>query len=199
MRKITLTIVFIAISLGMLLGQNIQENKIEGNKTNKEYQELGLLSGTDNFNFIEKQDTFILEYKNYLVKKRLIETSEETFIYNDSKEISVNENSIYYFLGIQNDRFAIFDEGTSATRELMVYDLQTEKEVFKIVYQGDLFLQDNSLYYKTEVKIENEELKPKCPPDIEALSYKIYLEEQYFDFQKLKVVHTGNYTCSFIE
>ena len=185
MRKITLTIVFIAISLGMLLGQNIKKQ--------------GLLSGTDNFNLIEKQDTFILEYKNYLVKKRLIETSEETFIYHDSKEISVSDNSSYYFLGIKNERFAIFDEGTSATRELMVYDLQTEKEVFKIVYQGDLSLQDNSLYYKTEVKLENEELKPKCPPDIEALSYKIYLEEQYFDFQKLKVVHTGNYTCSFIE
>ena len=80
MRNITLTIFFSVISLSILFGQNIQENKIVGIRTNADYQKFGLLSNTDNFNFIEKLDIFIIEYKDYIVKKRLVETSEEISI-----------------------------------------------------------------------------------------------------------------------
>ena len=200
MKNINLTLLLIIFSLQIISAQSNQENKIEGVRTEGEYRKLNLLNNTDNFYFMLKLDTTILVYKSFIVKKRIIGTSEEIFIYRNSKRISINDNSEYYFLGIKNDRFAIFDMGTAATRELMIYDLYEEKEIFKIVYHGGyLVLENNSIHYKSEVKIDDENLKPKCPPDIEVLSYKIYLEEQYFDFRDLKTVHTGKYICSFIE
>ena len=199
MKNVNLIVILIIFSIQIVTAQSSQENKIKSVRTETEYRKLNLLINTDNFNFTQKLDTTILVYKSFTVTKRIIGTSEEVFIYRNSKRISLNDNSRYYFLGIQNDRFAIFDEGTAATRELMIYDLYTEKEILNIVYHGDLVLKNDLVYYKSEVKIDDEKLKPKCPPDIEALSYKIYLEEQHFDFQDLKIIHTGKYTCSFEE
>lgn len=194
-----LTLILIIISLQIISAQSGQENKIEGIRTESEYRKLGLLSNTDNFNFTQKLDTIIIVYKFFTATKRLDCTSEEISIYRYNKRMSISDILGYYFLGIMNDRYAIFDEGTTNTRGLIIYDLYEEKELINIVYQSDLVLKNNLMYYKSEVEIDDEKLKPKCPPDIEVLSYKIYLEEQYFDFQDLKIIHTGKYFCSFVE
>ena len=199
MNNINLTVILIIISLQIISAQSIQENKIEGIRTEAEYRKLNLLNNTDNFNFTQKLDTIIIAYKSFIVKKRLDCTSELISIYRNNKRMPISDILGYYFLGIKNERFAIFDEGTTNTRELMIYDLYEEKEIFKIVYQSNLVIENNSIHYKSEVKIDDEKLKPKCLPDIEVLSYKIYLEEQYFDFQDLKIIHTGKYICSFVE
>ncbi len=199
MKNITLTIILIIISLQIIPAQSSQENKIEGIKIEAEYRKLGLLDNTDNFSFTKSLDTTILIYKSFTVKKRIIETSEEILIYRNNKRIYIKDNLGYYFLGLVNDRFAIFDEGTSNTRGLMIFDLYEEKELINIVYLSDLVLKNNSILFKSEVIINDEKLRPYCPPDIEVLSNKIYLEEQYFDFQNLKIIHTGKYICSFME
>ncbi|NOQ26137.1 MAG: hypothetical protein GQ564_12300 [Bacteroidales bacterium] len=199
MKNINLTLILIIISLQIIFAQSSQENKIDGKRTEAEYRKLGLLDNTDNFSFTKSLDTTILMYKSFTVKKRIIETSEEILIYRSNKRIYLRDNLSYYFLGIVNDRFAIFDEGTSNTRGLMIFDLHEEKELINIVYISDLVLENNTILFKSEVKINDEKLKPNCPPDIEVLSNKIYLEEQYFDFQKLEIIYTGKYICSFME
>ena len=199
MKIFNLTVILIIISLQIVSAQSGQENKIEGVRTENEYRKTGLLNNTDNFKFTQKLDKIIIEYKFFTVTKKLDCTSEEISIYHNNKRMSISDISGYYFLGIKNERFAIFDEGTTNTRGLIIYDLFDEKEIFNIVYRGDLVIENNLIHFKTEVKINDEKLKPKCPPEIEALSYKIYLEEQYFDFQDLKVNRTGRYICSFIE
>lgn len=199
MKNINLTLILIIISSQIISAQSRLENKIGGTRTKAEYQKLGLLKKTDNFSFIQSSDTTILVYKFFIVNKRMIETSEEIVINHNNKSMPISDILGYYFLGIKNERFAIFDEGTTTTRGLMIYDLYTEKEVINITYHGNLVLENNSIHYKSEVEINDEKLKPKCPPDIEVLSYKIYLEEQYFDFHDLKIIHTGKYSCSFVE
>jgi len=199
MKNINLTLILIIISLQIISAQSSQENKIDGIRTEAEYQKLGLLSNPDNFSFTQRLDTNILVYKFFTVTKRIIETSEEILIYRSNKRIDIKDNLGYYFLGLVNDRFAIFDEGTSNTRGLMIFDLYEEKELINIVYLSDLMLKNNSILFKSEVIIKDEKLKPYCPTDIEVLSNKIYLEEQYFDFQKLEIIYTGKYICSFME
>lgn len=194
-----LTLILITNSFQIIFAQNSFENTITGIRTEIEYQELGLLNNSDNFNFSQRLDTIILVYKYFTVKKRMTETSEEIFIYCNNKKVPINNFSGYYFLGIKNDRFVIFDKGTAATRDLVIYDLYKKSRLFEIVYYGNLILKNKLLHFKTEVIIDDEKLKPKCPSDIESLSYKIYLEEQYIDFHDLEIIHTGKYFCSFIE
>jgi len=198
MKNLSLTFILIALLLQTVLAQNSQKNKIEGARIEVDYQKLGLLKNTDNFSFIQKVDSIIILYKYFTVTKKLDCTSEDVSIYKKNN-IVVYNNSCCYFIGIKNDRYAIFDEGTSNTRGLMVYDLLEEREVLNLVYYLDLKIENNSIYFDAEVKIKDENLKPKCPPEIEDIPYKIYLEKQYFSFQDLKVIHTGIYTCSFVE
>ena len=198
MKHVSLTLILILTLIQIVFAQSSQENIIKGLRTGTENQKLGLLKNTDNFNFTQKHDTIIIVYKNYTVTKRLDCTSEEIYIYRNDW-MRVYDNSCCYFIGIKNDRYAIFDEGTSNTRVLMIYDLIEEKEVLDLTYYLDLKIENNSIYFETEVKIKDESLKPKCPPEIEDIPYKIYLEKQYFDFKDLNVVHTGEFTCSFME
>ncbi len=199
MKNINLTFIILIAFVQVLSAQSSQHNMIEGTRTEAEYQKFGLLKNTDNFSFKQKHDTTILVYKSFSIAKKSECTSEEIFIYPCNSVMSEKTFLGDYFLGIINDRYAIFDEGTSNIRGLMIYDLIEEREVLDVTYYLDLKLENNSIYFDTKVEIKDENLKPKCPPEIEDITYKIYLEKQYFDFDNLSVVHTGEYKCACIE
>ena len=199
MRSINLTVILFITLFQLASAQSIKDNIVKGIRTETEYQKLDLLKNTDNFNYDKNLDTNIIIYKSCIVKKRLLEVSEEIVIFHNGKTQNINNDSMYYFLGIKNNRYAIFDRGTSNERELIIYDFVKEKEVLKETYYSNLKIENNAIYFDAEAIIKDDNLKPKCPPEIEDLSYKIYLEKLYFDFQYLKIVHTGKYICTFIE
>jgi len=199
MKNTLLTAIIIIICFQNLMGQTRTTNKIDGERSELECRKIGLLKNTDHFSHIEKHDTIIITYKYFTVAKKMIETSENIYIYPNGNSTAILHKSSYYFLGIIKDRYAIFDEGTTATRGLMIYDLMDNEELINITYQGNLFIENNSIHYKTTVQADAIKIKPKCPPAIDKLPNRIYLEEQYYDFQNLKTIHTGNYICSFME
>jgi len=190
MKQSILVFIFILLS-GQIIALN---TKFENNDEN-------LLRQSDSYTIQRKNDTTIISYKSFKVIKTLIEVSEQINIIDIFAEniepIFSNDN--YYFLGIKNDRYAIFDKGTTATRELMIFDLIKKELVFEIVNRDGLEIQDHILYYQAIVTIDDEKKRPICSPEIEALSYKIYLERQGFDFQTLEIIKTGDYTCYFEE
>ncbi len=193
MKKLFSIFIIILTYINCINGQEIQKTALTS-----DYNSIVLLGSTDGYSYDTKNDTSILKYKDFIVSIRIIEVSQDIRIFSEAKQANVFYNSNYYFKGLINNRFAIFDEGTTNIRGLMIYDLVKDCEVLNISYQDNLLISNNAIAYKTEVYLEPR-LRPKCPEEIEQMPFKIYLEKQLFDFETLKIIKTGKYICSFME
>ena len=98
MRSINLTVILFITLFQLASAQSIKDNIVKGIRTETEYQKLDLLKNTDNFNYDKNLDTNIIIYKSCIVKKRLLEVSEEIVIFHNGKTQNINNNSYYKFI-----------------------------------------------------------------------------------------------------
>jgi hypothetical protein len=123
----------------------------------------------------------------------------EAIIVRDKKRnrsFTVDDGDTYYVDVV--DSFLIIDAGTSASRGLNVYNLNSKKNVFEGSYYGKLDLKEKRLFFKTAVDIKEESLKPKCPAE-KNTEYNGFLEEQVLDLTNLQLTKTGKYECAYFE
>jgi hypothetical protein len=168
-------------------------------KPKTKFEEFYLINNTDNFKYTQYEDSTFFDYKNYTVTiiPSKTDVGESICIFNKTRKRT--DKSYGFFKGLI-DNFFILDFGTSAYRNLEIYNLDNMKKIFSTGYYNHLFIIDKSIHFQTLIKINDENRKPKCPEKFKNSQNDIgYLEEQYFDLESLKLHKTGNYECTILE
>ncbi len=86
------------------------------------------------------------------------------------ENIKVNNHEIqnedaFYFFGI-HDQYLFIDNGNSTNhRELIVYNLNTYKQVFRAFYESELYIKDGFIHYISPIDLTRVRLKKPidCP------------------------------------
>ncbi|UOB19079.1 hypothetical protein [Abyssalbus ytuae] len=120
-------------------------------------------------------------------------------IFNHQNHL-INSFDGFFFMGMVKEQYVILDEGTGASRNILLYDTKSKKTVLNDSYYGELQLIKNELIYFDEVFLNNALEKPECPEEVLEFPDNIgYAEKHIFNFDTLTVSETGTYICIFVE
>ena len=167
-------------------------------------QDDNILEGTDTYEYSPNGEESIFKYNSFKLTLNLSEEWNGYIIkvFNKNNKIIHTEKDLF-FLGMLNSRYLIFDEGTSQSRYLKIYDLLSNTYILQESYYLNLQLINNKLQYHILVDIIDESKKPTCPKEIKEYGEMYgglgYLEKYIFDFKTRRTIKTGKYECFAFE
>ena len=178
-----ISIILFSVSIAFCQKQKTTESK---------FKKLSIIENTDDFEFVEYKDSTVIKYKSFTVSKKHSEELGEIIIINNNKELFIIDEYPAYFQGLV-DNFLILDLGSSATRELKIYDLDRKKVILESIYYNNLVVKNKKIYFKTDLNISDGNNKPDCP------EMQSTIEKHIFNFKTLKLIKSGNYDCAYLE
>ena len=168
---------------------------------NQNINNIKILKGTDTYLSYDCKDSCMIIYKDYsiITKRHLDSPGEDIFVVNNkTKEKTIvdvkNNYKAQNFLGLIKDKLLI-DAGTYIIREFYIYDLKTQKTIFKNSYDKELKIINNKITY---IYVYSGSEKPKQLPSADqkkeiekiGIDYGI-VEDRIYDILTNKVIMTG--------
>jgi hypothetical protein len=182
------------IGIVLIILYSCNSNSQNVKTTESKFKKFSLVDNTDDFNYDDYKDSTVFKYKHFIIAR--IPNSEGVGemirIYKDNNVFTINDGAAY-FQGLL-DRFLILDLGTSATRELKIYDLNNMKVIFETTYYNYLKVKNKNIYFQAEANFAKGDKRPKCPPDRQGI-----IEDQFYDLTNMKLIKTGKYECTLFE
>jgi hypothetical protein len=176
----------------IILALDINSQNINNNK---------ILKGTDTYLSYDCKDSCMIIYKDFTIitKRHLDSPGEDIFVLNNkSKEKTIvdvkNAYKAQNFLGLIKNKLLI-DAGTYIIREFYIYDLKTQKIIFKNSYNKELKIINNKITY---IYVYSGSDKPKQLPSVAqkkeiekiGVDYGI-VEDRIYDILTNKVITTS--------
>jgi hypothetical protein len=192
---------FILLTITAIVGcNNGSKNKVE-NKDSVTTQlpkakdtTIGIV-GADR-TVIIANNTFSYSFGNVVVTPGTINAGENI----NANGFEIKNIDAYNFAGVHKN-FIIIDNGTGTNkREVLIYDVTKKIQVFKSVYEGDLKIENNKLYY---INITTKVLNVKAAIDSFSSANECSTKGckssagfiAYFDFTTLKSTITKDIKC----
>jgi hypothetical protein len=157
-------------SLSLLLSKDNRSKSADSTKYNIEYYKVTIVPHTDG------DVGTIIQIYNKLTKK----------------SFSIDEGASYFVSVV--DSYILIDNGTTASRGLSIYNLNSSNKIFSVGYEGDLDIKNTLVKFLTSATISDSTKIPKCSGEFNG-----YVEEQVYDLRTLKLTKTGKFRCWYFE